>query len=676
MNREQAKEKIKKDVPCTDYLEKSKGNMYCCPYCKSGHGQSGTGAIKYYPETNSWTCHACHKSGDVIDLYMAQRECDFNTALYDLSAEIGIPIERGAGNAQNDFKAEKVKQPTNTAKQAKKGDKDAENTETPPADYTAYYTACAKNINDPAAVTYLTGRGISVETAAACNIGYDPQADPANAPGAMGDVYRAHPTPRIIIPCSKSHYVARSTDNENTPKEYRKLNPNTKKGAGSVSIFNEWLLDGKSNVVFITEGVFDALSFLEAGRLAVATNSKTNGELLLQTLQGKPKDTEFVIVPDNDDNPKTAADTMKKAEELNVSLQNMGYKSIVYNVAGQYKDANEALTADRTLFESNIAAAISELHRDDLAEFFEKIQTETYKPHRTGLNFFDELLDGGIINQSLVLLLAAPAAGKTTLAQQIAETMAVNKRPVIYFNFEMSREQMLAKAISAKGYRGRGLNLGTTEILQGYNWKPEERAKIESIVEEYRQENHPYIKYNPAGTSSDINSLLSFLTATGKAAKKAGKTAPAIVVDYLHLLTSSDNIDAQELIKQAVTGLKQYAMDYNSFVIAITAVNRESMKKGQLTMSSGRDSSNIEYTGDYQISLNYTEVDDGKVDPQNAQKMAELQMKPRREMTLRLLKNRFGVQGKAAKVTFDAKHNLFYGMYDDFVPVDDAPAFD
>ena len=678
MNREQAKEKIKKDVPCTDYLEKSKGNMYCCPYCGSGHGQSGTGAVKYYPETNSWTCHACNKSGDVIDLYAAQRGCDFNTALSDLSAELGIAIDtaqEGTGKPQSDSNGKKVKQPINKTKAAKKGEKDAENTETTPADFTAYYTECLKRIDDPAAVSYLVGRGISVDTAKTCSIGYDPQADPSNAPGAMGNEYKPHPTPRLIIPCSTSHYVARSIDPA-TDKAYKALNPNQQKGGGRVALFNDWLLQEKSKVIFITEGVFDALSFLEAGKLAIALNSKGNGKLLLQSLQGKQTETEFIICHDNDSDPKTAADTMKRAEELNESLRTMGYNSIVYNVAGQYHDANDALQADRALFESNIAAAINELHGDDLTDFFEKITTDAYKPHRTGLNFFDELLDGGIINQSLILLLAAPAAGKTTLAQQIAETMAVNKKPVIYFNFEMSREQMLAKAISAKGYRGRGINKSTAEILQGYDWKPEERAQIESVIEEYRRENYPYIKYNPAGTSSDLNSVMEYLTATGQGAKAAGKDAPAVVVDYLHLLTSSESIDPQELIKQAVTGLKKYAMDYNTFVIAIVAVNRESMRKGQLTMSSGRDSSNIEYTGDYQLSLNYTAIEDNKADPQKPQEMAELQMKPKREMRLRVLKNRFGVQGKAANVTFDAKHNLFYGMYDDFVPVDDAPAFE
>ena len=93
MNREQVKELIKERIPCTDYLEKSKNNMYCCPKCGSGHGANGTGAVKYYPETNTWYCHACDRGGDTIDAYRAQTGEEYNAALSFLAAEIGETID-------------------------------------------------------------------------------------------------------------------------------------------------------------------------------------------------------------------------------------------------------------------------------------------------------------------------------------------------------------------------------------------------------------------------------------------------------------------------------------------------------------------------------------------------------------------------------------------------------
>lgn len=688
MNREQAKEIIKRDVPCTDYLEKSKSGLYCCPICSSGHGSNGTGAVKYYPNTNTWYCHACNEGGDVIDAYRAQEGCDYNTALSYLAAWAGLTIDQRP-TAADDFKTDATERPqsdffSEKDRQHNQQTKDAQNANNgrteQRADYTAYYKYCIANINDPAAVSYLAGRGISAETAAACHIGYDPAADPAAAPGAMGNEYKAHPAPRLIIPCSKHHYVARSID-PNTPTEYKAMNPNTEKGGGRVSLFNAPVMYSGADVVFITEGWADALSFLEAGAAAVALNSKGNGKLLLQLLQERPTQTAFVIVPDNDDDPKTAADTMKRANDLNNDLQRMEYNSIVYNVAGEYHDANDALQADRAAFMKRITAAVKELNRDYLTDFLEKVQTEAYKPHPTGLHFFDDLLGGGIVNQTLLLLLAAPAAGKTTLIQQLAEAMAANQRPVVYLNFEMSREQMLSKAISAKYYRNGG-DKSMTGILQGYKWTDDERAAITRIIDDYRRTNYPYIKYNPAGATSELTGLLSYLKATGDAAKAAGKQAPAVVVDYLHLITSSDKLDTAELIKAAIKGLHDYAVNYDTFVIAIAAVNREAMKDGRITLNSGRDSSGIEFTGDYILSLNYADLESKKVKTKDIEAVSEMQNQSKRLMVLRVLKNRAGRQGNDTKLMFDAVHNIFYGTCDDFIPAggftmdDGAPAWD
>lgn len=683
MNREQARDIIKRDISCTDYLERSKNNLYCCPKCGSGHGSNGTGAVKYYPAGNTWYCHACEQGGDVIDAYSLQNDCDYSTALSHLAARAGVTIDSRQDAAADFAEAADTDEIRPQTAENRKNDEEGgkaikgaqnENNGRSPADYTAYYEICRQRLNDPAASSYLQARGISLKTAAACGIGYDPAADPASAPGVMGDEYKAHPAARLIIPTSAGHYVGRRIDGR---KEFDKVNA---KGS-SPALFNPQAIYSGAGVVFVTEGAFDALSFAEAGAAAVALNSKGNGKLLIKQLQQRPTETAFVIVPDNDSNPDTAADTMKRAAELNNDLTGRGYKSIVYNVAGQYHDANDALQADPAAFKRGIAAAIQELDRDDITDFLEKIQTDAYKPQRTGLNFFDNLLGGGIIRQSVLTLMASPAAGKTTLCQQLAETIAEHKSPVLYINFEMSREQMLAKAISAKLYK-RGIDKTMTGVLQGYNWTIDERADIEATIEEYRRTNYPYIKYNPAGATSDLDGLLSFLQATGERAKAAGDPAPAVIVDYLHLITSRDRLDVAELIKQAIIGLKQYAVDYDTFVIAITAINRDSMKTGRISIYDGRDSSNIEYTGDYVISLNYDDLDSGKVKPGDVEKVSELQQAARRKMIMRVLKCRGNVTGRSERIMYDAAHNIFYGVADEFTPPegfiydDGAPAFD
>jgi DNA primase len=123
----------------------------------------------------------------------------------------------------------------------------------------------------------LAQRGISEETAAAYWLGYDPAADPASAPGAIGEEYKAHPAPRLILPTGPGHYVARRIDGIS---EFAKLNP-----AGSKpGLFNTRILNSQETpaAIFVTEGIFDALAIIEAGAPAIALNSANNAEALIK----------------------------------------------------------------------------------------------------------------------------------------------------------------------------------------------------------------------------------------------------------------------------------------------------------------------------------------------------------------------------------------------------------
>lgn len=676
MNREEAKQIIRERVRITDYLEKSKGGLYCCPFCGSGHGTHKTGAVKYYSDTNTICCFgACgKKSYDIFDIYMNKYGADYNTALQTLAGEIGIEIDtykpdaaadqerreqKAAQAPQSDFKQSDDKNTMQTQKAPENG---AQERTEGKADYTEYYKVCRERINSPEAVSYLSARGISIKTAAAYWIGFDPQADPAKAPGGKGEI--KFPCPRIIAPASKRFYMGRSID-PNTPPNYQKSNA----GGSSPDIFNRRVLYAQEvREVFITEGAFDALSVIEAGAAAVALNSTSNADTFIKQLEKKKPAATLIICLDND---KGGHDTTPVIAE---GLKRLNIPYITADICGQYKDPNEALTKDREGFIKSVKAAVAAVNRNYIDDFLEKIQTEAYKPYQTDLSFFDDLLNGGVIRQSLLLLMAAPGTGKTTLCQQISEAMAAHQKPVIYLNFEMSREQMLAKAISGRLAK-RGKFYSALHIMQGYKWNEAEAAEIKEALQEYSRDIFPYLQYNPDGVSSDLDNILEYLKAVGEQAKAAGAAAPVIVVDYLHLISSKNNIDTQELIKQSVTGLKKYAIDYDTFVISIVATNRNGNSSGRITLESGRDSSNIEYTADYQLSLNYFDIDNGNIKPHEVDKISILQRQEERQMIIRVLKGRFVQPGRTANVWFNAASNYFYGE-DDFRPFRGNSPFD
>lgn len=303
--------------------------------------------------------------------------------------------------------------------------------------------------------------------------------------------------------------------------------------------------------------------------------------------------------------------------------------------------------------------------QSEFESFMQAIQTEKYKPVRTGIAGFDELLGGGILRQSLVMLTAAPGTGKTSIVQQIFETMAANGQDVIFLNLEMSREQLLARSMSRMIHK-QGHNMTAAEVLKGYAWTENQREYVTKAAQEYQSSIAGHMTYNPAGCTTDIESIRDTLNTAGQKAREAGKAGPVCVLDYLHLITTSNREEQAELLKKSVAMLKQYAIEYNTFVLAIGANNRAANSSGIVTLDSGRDSSAIEYTADYQLALNYRALSEGqkklngeKYKASNPDDMEELAMQQPREMVIQVLKNRMNAIGGRIYLNFDAANSIF-----------------
>ena len=64
----------------------------------------------------------------------------------------------------------------------------------------------------------------------------------------------------------------------------------------------------------------------------------------------------------------------------------------------------------------------------------------------TSIAELDRVLGGGIVNGSVILLGGDPGIGKSTLALQVAGTLTVQDRPVLYVSGEESTEQIVMRA--------------------------------------------------------------------------------------------------------------------------------------------------------------------------------------------------------------------------------------
>lgn len=340
------------------------------------------------------------------------------------------------------------------------------------------------------------------------------------------------------------------------------------------------------------------------------------------------------------------------------------------------QQAEESSTQGNTSTEAQAPQSAPQPRRTSIQlfdDFMGRIQSEAFKPIQTGMPSFDRLLGGGIPRQSLVVLSAAPGTGKTSLAQQIFETMAANGNDVIFLNLEMAREQLIARSL-ARIIERHGGKMSQSDVMRGYAWTDRQREFVQIAAQEYRSRIAPRMQYNPEGCTTNISNILDTLDAAGAEAQKNGKPGPVCILDYLHLVTSDQREDQSELLKRAVAGLKRYAIQYNTFVFAISANNRTSNSSGIVSLESGRDSSTIEYTADIQLSLNYRALHekldityrtaDGRMVTEKAQAnnpdhMEALQKESPRRMLVQVLKNRMSEPGGKLYLNFDAAQSKF-----------------
>ena len=683
MERETARQEIRSRIKCTDYLTKSKSGLYCCPHCGSGTGTNGTGAVKYYPDTNTYFCHACKRSGDVIDLYQLETGADYNTALSLLAQEIGIDIDPYRPSAAADF----APAPKNDRTEGRRSDFSGQgNIETPPeakapekavktptaanADFTAYYQECRERLNDPAAVAYLQRRGIDPATAAAYWIGYDPAADPANAPGAGAEAHKPHPCPRIIIPTSKAHYIGRSIDPA-TPKAFSKMNP-----AGSTpAIFNARSLYAQEvQEIFIFEGAFDALSALQAGAAAIALNSAGNGKILLEQLERRRTDATLILCRDNDPDPKTAERIKKEFDELAAGLRRLNISFITADVNGGYKDANEHLTGDKTDFAAAIEAAKRQAaaRPDNTAFYIDALMSgeiERFKNDRkTGFANLDAQAGG--LYAGLYVLAAISSLGKTSFALQLADQLAERGSDVLFFSLEQSRLELVSKSLARRTAQADKEKAVTSlSIRKGYLPR-----QVLDAAEAYKAAVADRLSIIEGNFACNISFIGDYIR---RYVRRTG-TRPVIFIDYLQILQPADDAKRQttkETVDNTVTELKRISRELDLTVFIISSVNRAKYLT-PIDFESLKESGGIEFTADVIWGLQLQCLNDPLFDKQNnikerREKIKEAKAADPRKIELCCLKNRYGIANYSCYFDYYPASDLFTetsGAELDFTP--------
>lgn len=204
---------------------------------------------------------------------------------------------------------------------------------------------------------------------------------------------------------------------------------------------------------------------------------------------------------------------------------------------------------------------------------------------RTGFNDLDTLLNG--LNKSdLIILAARPAMGKTALALNIAQNVAIKEQvPVCIFSLEMSASQLVQRMLCSYA------EVDAQRLKTG-NMQQKDLDKLAMAMDDFGQAKI-FIDDTGGCTLTDVRTKCRRL-------KSQEKELGLVVIDYLQLMESSGSEDRLQQISAISRGLKILAKELDVPVIALSQLSRavESRNDKRPMLSDLRESGSIEQDAD------------------------------------------------------------------------------
>lgn len=250
-------------------------------------------------------------------------------------------------------------------------------------------------------------------------------------------------------------------------------------------------------------------------------------------------------------------------------------------------------SAEQTLFE------VSQKHlkqnfspiREVLAESFDRLDSlhkdkKQLRGLPTGYRALDNLL-AGLQKSDLIILAARPSMGKTSLAMNIAQNVAVKSGvPVGIFSLEMSKEQLIDRLLSGEA------KIDSWKLRTG-NLEDRDFEKLNKAMGVLAE----------APIYIDDSAMANVMEMRTKARRlQSEHDLGLIVIDYLQLMSGRNNSSDNRVqeISEISRGLKGLARELNVPVVALSQLSRsvESRHPQIPQLSDLRESGSIEQDAD------------------------------------------------------------------------------
>lgn len=211
----------------------------------------------------------------------------------------------------------------------------------------------------------------------------------------------------------------------------------------------------------------------------------------------------------------------------------------------------------------------------------------------TGLQDLDSILNGGWLRGQVIVLAARPSMGKTALALHHGFSAALAGYGVLCASMEMTSAELADRALSAHGR----IRLGN--ILSG---KMEEH--------EWGGLTHATSKLQSLPIHIiDKPGLTFYQLATYARRHKRKNGLDLFIVDYLQLMSGSDDEKRHAQIEAITRNVKTLAKELNIAVILLSQLSRKTEESRRPKLSHLRDSGSIEQDADVVLFVHREEVD-------------------------------------------------------------------
>jgi len=200
----------------------------------------------------------------------------------------------------------------------------------------------------------------------------------------------------------------------------------------------------------------------------------------------------------------------------------------------------------------------------------------------------------GLHPQEMIVLAARPSMGKTSLAMNMAEAVALPRRgrdpvAVLVFSLEMSAEQLAMRLLTCRA------RVSSERLRGGFANREEQERLAQAAVE---------LKTAPLWIDDSGQLTIHELRAKARRVH-ARHPLGLVVIDYLQLISGTDaKVQREQQIAEISRGLKAMAKELCLPVIVLSQLNRESEKeKRQPRLSDLRESGSIEQDADLVLLL-------------------------------------------------------------------------